>query len=64
MADLKSRFEALSPAFLDVQLPKAHDFDAAALLRAGTPEELGRAPGRRNLFFGITSTIRSFTPAY
>lgn len=54
MADLKSRFEALSPAYLEVYLPKAQDFDAAALLRAGNPEELARAPGRRNLFFGIT----------
>lgn len=54
MADLKSRFEALSPAYLEVRLPKAHDFDAAGFLRAGSPEELARAPSRRNLFFGIT----------
>lgn len=55
MADFKSRFESLSPAYLEVQLPKARDFDAAALLRAGSPEELTRAPARRNLFFGIAS---------
>jgi hypothetical protein len=50
--DVKKRFEALSPAFLEVTLPRASDFDAVALLRSGHPEEIARAPGRKNLFFG------------
>lgn len=63
MADLKSSFEALCPAYLEVHLPRAQDFDAAAVLRSGTPEELVRTPGRRNLFFGIALTLSLETPA-
>jgi len=52
-ADVKSRFETLSRgAYLDVLLPKASDFNASALIQSGSPEELARAPSRRNLFFG------------
>jgi hypothetical protein len=50
--DARTRFEALSPAFLEVTLPRASNFDAVALLRQGNPEEIARTPGRRNLFFG------------
>ncbi|KAK5108381.1 hypothetical protein LTR62_008337 [Meristemomyces frigidus] len=45
-------FETLSKgAYLDILLPQSKNFDAAALVRAGQPEELARAPTRRNLFF-------------
>lgn len=55
---LTSRFEAVSKgAYLDVLLPKSSDFDASALIRDGSPEELARAPSRRDLFFG-TLTLR------
>ena len=51
--DLKTRFEVLSKgAYFEVLLPRSSDFDAVALLRDGSPEELAKAPTRRNLFFG------------
>lgn len=62
--DIKARFEALSKsAYLDVSLPKTADFDAAALIRNGTPEEIARAPTRRNLFFGNYIAPRRITCA-
>ena len=52
-ANLKTRFELLSKgAYFEVLLPRSSDFDAVALLRDGSPEELAKAPTRRNLFFG------------
>ncbi|TKA72056.1 hypothetical protein B0A55_06661 [Friedmanniomyces simplex] len=57
-ADARSRFEALSKgAYLDVLLPKSSDFNASALIRDGSPEELARAPSRRNLFFDEKANI-------
>ncbi|SMR45346.1 unnamed protein product [Zymoseptoria tritici ST99CH_3D1] len=55
--DARRRFEALSPAFLEVTLPRASDFDAVALLRKGNPEEIARVPGRKNLFFDEQAKI-------
>ena len=56
MADgvhIKKRFETLSKgAYFEVLLPRSSDFDAIALLKDGSPEELAKAPTRRNLFFG------------
>jgi len=50
---IRARLEDLSKnAFLDVLLPRAPDFDAAAILEGGSPEDLGQAPSRRHLFFG------------
>lgn len=50
---IKSKFDALTKeAFFDVLLPRSADFDAAKAIRNGSPEELHRAPTRRNLFFG------------
>ncbi|KAK5134939.1 hypothetical protein LTR08_005890 [Meristemomyces frigidus] len=50
--DIKTRFEALSRgAYFEVLLPRSSDFDAVALLRDASPEELAKAPTRRNLFF-------------
>ncbi|CZT24490.1 uncharacterized protein RCC_10215 [Ramularia collo-cygni] len=57
MTDSRSRFEALSPAHLEVHLPKAQDLDVGTLLRVGGFEELARAPGRRNLFFDEEANI-------
>ena len=55
---IKSQFDALTKeAFFDVLLPKSADFDASKLLRNGTPEDLHRAPARRNLFFGSNSAL-------
>ncbi|KAK0356186.1 hypothetical protein LTR02_011654 [Friedmanniomyces endolithicus] len=54
----KTRFEALSRgAYLDVMLPKSSDFSASALIQDGSPEELARAPSRRNLFFDEKASI-------
>ena len=51
--DVRTRFEVLAKgAYFEVLLPRSSDFDAAALLRSGSPEELAKAPTRRNLFFG------------
>ncbi|SMQ46823.1 unnamed protein product [Zymoseptoria tritici ST99CH_3D7] len=55
--DARKRFEALSPAFLEVTLPRASDFDAVALLRKGNPEEIARISGRKNLFFDERAKI-------
>ena len=53
MAD-RAHFEALAKAsYLDVLLPKTTDLDVLKLLRSGSPDELLRAPARRNLFFGM-----------
>ncbi|KAK0366766.1 hypothetical protein LTR91_021156 [Friedmanniomyces endolithicus] len=59
LADVKkTRFEALSRgAYLDVLLPKSSDFNASALIQDGSPEELARAPSRRNLFFDEKASI-------
>ena len=55
---IKSQFDSLSKeAFFDVLLPKSADFDAAEALRNGAPEDLHRAPARRNLFFGSITAI-------
>lgn len=55
---IKSQFDSLSKeAFFDVLLPKSADFDAAKALRNGTPEDLHRAPARRNLFFGSITAV-------
>lgn len=63
--DVKTRFEALSQsAFLDVHLPKTSDFDAGALIRDGSPDDISRAPARRNLFFGTVSEPAPQSPAY
>lgn len=51
--DVKAEFEAFSKgAYVDVLLPSTGDFDAAALLRNGNPEEVRRAQTRKHLFFG------------
>ncbi|KXT06513.1 hypothetical protein AC578_6057 [Pseudocercospora eumusae] len=56
--DVKARFEGLSrSACLDVLLPKAPQFDAAAWIRDGAADELFRAPARRNLFFDEQASI-------
>lgn len=58
--DIKARFEGLSKsAYLDVLLPKAPHFDAAALIRDGAADELARAPARRNLFFGTSPMTKA-----
>jgi hypothetical protein len=49
----KSDFESLSKgALLEVLLPADGKFDAVALLQAGNPEEVRKAPARKHLFFG------------
>ncbi|EMD00963.1 hypothetical protein BAUCODRAFT_81883, partial [Baudoinia panamericana UAMH 10762] len=49
---LRKRFEDLARgAYLDTIVPKFNTFDPAAAVRDGSPEEIGRAPLRRNLFF-------------
>ncbi|CAK3962170.1 hypothetical protein AC578_6057 [Lecanosticta acicola] len=55
--DIKTRFEDLSPACLDVLLPKTPDFDAANVLRNGSPEALSQVPMRRNLFFDEQANV-------
>ncbi|KAK4507696.1 hypothetical protein PRZ48_001431 [Zasmidium cellare] len=56
--DVKTRFEALSQsAFLDVHLPKTSDFNAGALIRDGFPDDISRAPARRNLFFDEQASL-------
>lgn len=63
--DIKTHFETISrSAYLDVLLPKSPDFDAAALLRDGSPDEISRAPARRNLFFGTVSRYLLQSSAY
>ncbi|KAK5120590.1 hypothetical protein LTR85_006246 [Meristemomyces frigidus] len=50
--DLKTRFEALSKgAYFEVLVPRSSDFDALGVLSNGSPEDLAKAPTRRNLFF-------------
>ncbi|KAK0947268.1 hypothetical protein LTR29_001223 [Friedmanniomyces endolithicus] len=49
--------DPLKGAYLDVLLPKASDFNASALIQSGSPEELARAPSRRNLFFDEKASI-------
>jgi len=54
----KSDFESLSKgALLEVLLPADGTFDAVATLQAGTPEEIKKAPARKHLFFGPSSTL-------
>lgn len=51
--NIKSEFESLSKgALLEVLLPADGKFDAVALLQAGNPEEVRKAPARKHLFFG------------
>lgn len=51
--NIKSDFESLSKgALLEVLLPAEGKFDAVALLQAGNPEEVRKAPTRKHLFFG------------
>ena len=51
--NVKSEFESLSTgALLEVLLPADGNFDAVALLQAGNPEEVRKAPARKHLFFG------------
>jgi hypothetical protein len=55
---IKSDFERLSKgALLEVLLPADGKFDAVALLQAGNPEEVRKAPARKHLFFGQSSTL-------
>ncbi|KAK3618234.1 hypothetical protein LTR56_024778 [Elasticomyces elasticus] len=55
---LRSQFDTLSKgAYLDVLLPKSPDFNAGALVKDGSSEELARAPSRRNLFFDESANI-------
>jgi hypothetical protein len=57
---VKASFEALSKgAVLDVLLPATGKFDAVALLQAGTPEEIKKAPSRKHLFFGPSIVIQT-----
>ncbi|KAK4543703.1 hypothetical protein LTR36_005348 [Oleoguttula mirabilis] len=57
--DLKSRFEALSKgAYFEVLVPRSSDFDALTVLRDGSPEELAKAPTRRNLFFDERARVQ------
>lgn len=52
---IKADFEALSKgALLEVLLPATGQFDAAALLQAGNPEEIRKAPSRKHLFLGLS----------
>jgi hypothetical protein len=54
----KSDFEALSKgALLEVLLPATRKFDAVAILQAGNPEEIKKAPSRKHLFLGRSSTM-------
>ena len=62
---LTTAFEFLAKgAYLDVLLPKASNFDAATFIKDGSPEELARAPSRRNLFFGTRRCLILSGPAY
>jgi hypothetical protein len=57
---IKSDFEALSKgALLEVLLPATGKFDAVAVLQAGNPEEIKKAPARKHLFLGPSFSIRS-----
>ena len=54
----KSDFESLSKgALLEVLLPADGSFDAVAILQAGNPEEIKKAPARKHLFFGPLFTL-------
>jgi len=55
--NIKTDFESLSKgALLEVLLPADGKFDAVALLLAGNPEEVRKAPTRKHLFFGQSLT--------
>jgi hypothetical protein len=54
----KSDFEALAKgALLEVLLPATGQFDAVAILQAGNPEEIKKAPSRKHLFLGPSFTM-------
>ena len=55
---IKSHFEAFSKdAVFDILLPRSDELDVSNILRDGSPEELQRAPSRRNLFFGSNPAL-------
>ncbi|EME49555.1 hypothetical protein DOTSEDRAFT_68362 [Dothistroma septosporum NZE10] len=54
----RAYFEALANvSHLDVLLPKASDLDVLEVLRNGSPDDLARAPARRNLFFDEQASV-------
>lgn len=65
VSDVRARFEAFSKStLLDVFLPRSSDSDAASLVRDGKADNIARAPGRRNLFFGNVFMIFARSPTY
>ncbi|OQO12099.1 hypothetical protein B0A48_02738 [Cryoendolithus antarcticus] len=57
--DVRADFAALSKkAYLEVLVPKDDTFDAATVLRNGSPEELQRAVARKQLYFDERSKLQ------
>nr|OQO27609.1 hypothetical protein B0A51_03598 [Rachicladosporium sp. CCFEE 5018] len=57
--DVRADFAALSKkAYLEVLVPKDDTFDAATVLRNGSPEELQRAVARKQLYFDEKSNLQ------